>query len=151
MSLARSSSERCAVGMKRHPSISARVLTMGGPPSSADFDSKNREMEKVLQGGAARMTAKSPRTILSRSASYTSSLVMSALAPPPVLALLSKSSTSSPSLRANWAKPSGRRYAPEKSRRTRVEVPACDLATRVAEAKDSGSEVSAAGSRGVGA
>ena len=46
-----------------------RVLTMGGPPSADALDLKKREMEKVLQGGAAKMTAYSPREMRSRSAS----------------------------------------------------------------------------------
>ena len=34
-----------------------RLRTAGGPPSLESGDTKKREMEKVLQGGAARMTA----------------------------------------------------------------------------------------------
>ena len=51
--LARSSSARCLDGMKRHPMISMRVRTGGGPPSGEVADLKNLEMEKVLHGGAA--------------------------------------------------------------------------------------------------
>ena len=53
MSFARSSSARCFVGMKRKPSMSVRLRTIGGPPSDEVADSKNREIEKVLHGGAA--------------------------------------------------------------------------------------------------
>ena len=143
MLFARSSSARCLAGTKRSPSMCVRVLTIGGPPSTEVADSKKREIEKVLQGGAAQMSANSPRTMRSRSASNTSSLVMSALAPPPVLASLSNSSTSRPSFRANWAIPSGRLYAPEKSRSTLMEVLTRFCAVRVADAKDSGSDVGA--------
>ena len=69
MSLARSSSARCLVGTKRSPSMCGRVLTMGGPPSLEESDLKKREIEKVLQGGAASMSANSPRMMRSRSAS----------------------------------------------------------------------------------
>ena len=55
--LARSSSARCLPDMKRRPMISRRVRTGGGPPSVEDLDSKNLEMENVLHGGAAMITA----------------------------------------------------------------------------------------------
>ena len=99
--LARSSSARCLDGMKRHPMISVRVRTGGGPPSGEVTDLKNLEMEKVLHGGAAMITAYSPRTMRSRSLSYTASLVMSAASPPPELGSLSNRSTSRPRRRAN--------------------------------------------------
>ena len=68
-SLARTSSGRCFDGRKRHPSISVRVRTGGGPPSADEEDLKNLEIEKVLQGGAAMIAAYSPHTMRSRSLS----------------------------------------------------------------------------------
>ena len=66
MLLARSSSGRCEVGTKRSPSMLLRLRTGGGPPSFESGDSKKREMENVLHGGAATMTANSPRATRSR-------------------------------------------------------------------------------------
>ena len=51
--------------------VRAVAHTIGGPPSDEVADSKNREIEKVLHGGAAMIAANSPRTIRSRNASYT--------------------------------------------------------------------------------
>ena len=110
MALAWRSSRRCLAGTSGRPRIWSRVLTTGGPSSVVEPSAaKCREMEKVLQGGAAIIDRNSPRPMRCRRLLCTSSFRMSPSEPPPEIGSLSRSTGSRPNLVRKAASPSGRR------------------------------------------